>query len=372
MSNIFTDGVNLSKNQWHYKLQQFIFPGMRAFNSLCPYFWLTILCIIILIPALIIKGFAWAIRGMNRGITNAADAANTRLHDSWLKGLIKEARTSTVKEIENFVLLMKANHSFRYDNVPVSDNAWSFNNLSKKLRQSIIFYGTNSTANQYVKALGYEDVRDFEVQNGLQEYVHEKEFYGWSQSEIDELMQFNERSGRKKVSYLEFLKAIKALRKAEEEIKNRKYEAQKARTQKREKQIQGGMRAVEKLWTVLRYPILIFVLSLPLLGIMWLWHIINCNLAEIGQFFVVLGGVILVAGTVVLLIMGIIRIFRYLDVASGFERFFKNIGAWKGWIGIGNWFAKIFKDIGNFFTVFTAMAKAEKAKVCPAINWDEQ
>jgi len=43
------DYVKLSKKQWHYKLQKFIFLNLEPsrFQNLCPYFWLTIFCIIV-------------------------------------------------------------------------------------------------------------------------------------------------------------------------------------------------------------------------------------------------------------------------------------------------------------------------------------
>lgn len=41
--------VNLSKNGWHYKLQRFMFGEKTPqLDSLCPYFWLTIMCVFLI------------------------------------------------------------------------------------------------------------------------------------------------------------------------------------------------------------------------------------------------------------------------------------------------------------------------------------
>lgn len=48
--------VKLKKNSWHYKLQGFTFgENQPELHSLCPYFWLTIFCVLILPITLIVK-----------------------------------------------------------------------------------------------------------------------------------------------------------------------------------------------------------------------------------------------------------------------------------------------------------------------------
>lgn len=38
--------VNLKRNGWHRRLQEYIFDDPPTFNSLCPYFWFTVFCLI--------------------------------------------------------------------------------------------------------------------------------------------------------------------------------------------------------------------------------------------------------------------------------------------------------------------------------------
>jgi len=44
---MFFDEVTLSKNSWHFKLQSKIFGKPPFLDNFCPYFWLTIFCVII-------------------------------------------------------------------------------------------------------------------------------------------------------------------------------------------------------------------------------------------------------------------------------------------------------------------------------------
>lgn len=55
--------VKLRKNSWHYKLQGFTFgESQPELYSLCPYFWLTIFCVLILPITLIVKPIKYAIK----------------------------------------------------------------------------------------------------------------------------------------------------------------------------------------------------------------------------------------------------------------------------------------------------------------------
>lgn len=44
---MFFDEITLSKKSWHYKLQSLIFGDPPFKNNFCPYFWLTIFCLMI-------------------------------------------------------------------------------------------------------------------------------------------------------------------------------------------------------------------------------------------------------------------------------------------------------------------------------------
>lgn len=54
----FFEEVSLDANSWHYKLQGFVLGSERPdLYSLCPYFWLTVLCIVLLPIMIPVRGF---------------------------------------------------------------------------------------------------------------------------------------------------------------------------------------------------------------------------------------------------------------------------------------------------------------------------
>ena len=53
---MFFNEIKLSKSAWHYKLQGFVFGDARPnLFSFCPYFWITIACLIIVVPVVVAK-----------------------------------------------------------------------------------------------------------------------------------------------------------------------------------------------------------------------------------------------------------------------------------------------------------------------------
>lgn len=70
--------VTLNKNGWHRKMQEFVFKDAPRYNSLCPYFWFTVFCVIFtfIIPIvpfvkvikLIFTGAGMLLSGINNGI----------------------------------------------------------------------------------------------------------------------------------------------------------------------------------------------------------------------------------------------------------------------------------------------------------------
>lgn len=53
------DSVTLNKNQWHYKLQEWMFGSVPFTSNFCPYFWLTIFCVLMTPFKLLWLGFKW-------------------------------------------------------------------------------------------------------------------------------------------------------------------------------------------------------------------------------------------------------------------------------------------------------------------------
>ncbi len=68
--------IALNKNGWHKKIQQYVFGrGTPIFNNFCPYFWLTIFCLLVTIVPIapIFFGFRWLLIKICNGFERFAD-----------------------------------------------------------------------------------------------------------------------------------------------------------------------------------------------------------------------------------------------------------------------------------------------------------
>jgi len=68
--------ITLNRNGWHKKLQEFVFRNPPHFNNFCPYFWLTIFCLIftVFIPIVpFFKILGWIGRGIFNSLEKAGD-----------------------------------------------------------------------------------------------------------------------------------------------------------------------------------------------------------------------------------------------------------------------------------------------------------
>jgi hypothetical protein len=96
---MFIKEVHLSSHSWHYKLQKLFFGQVPYKNNFCPYFWLTIFCIIFAPIYLPIKGFFLLIVFLARNVAKILDYCADGLDN-----LICNTQMQNISE-ENFYLL---------------------------------------------------------------------------------------------------------------------------------------------------------------------------------------------------------------------------------------------------------------------------
>lgn len=86
--------VKLSKNQWHYKLIKFVFgnslPDPTSLKNLCPYFWIMVAAMILVIPVLPFKLCFYIANLIGVGV----DKFLQWDYDRWLKSISAEEATS--------------------------------------------------------------------------------------------------------------------------------------------------------------------------------------------------------------------------------------------------------------------------------------
>lgn len=89
---MFVESFKLRKNSWHMSLMTYIW-GFRArdFSHICPYFWLSILNLIIIIPYFVLRivfakflwgGLGWLIDGMSEYLTRVEERKFAELYSS--------------------------------------------------------------------------------------------------------------------------------------------------------------------------------------------------------------------------------------------------------------------------------------------------
>lgn len=82
--------VTLKKDGWHRRLQEFTFDNPIRFTSLCPYFWFTIFCIIVLPFTLIVKGCKTLARKIDDGLDWVDEKICAPVYESQLLSLSDE------------------------------------------------------------------------------------------------------------------------------------------------------------------------------------------------------------------------------------------------------------------------------------------
>lgn len=84
--------VKLKKNGWHRKLQAYVFEYPPTFYNFCPYFWLTIFCILVtfIIPVVpLCKGLKWLFLGIFLGFNKGMEFFNDNICEPFFEWIAK-------------------------------------------------------------------------------------------------------------------------------------------------------------------------------------------------------------------------------------------------------------------------------------------
>lgn len=78
----------LRKSSWHMSLMKWIWNlNYKDFTHICPYFWMSVLNIVIIIPVAIFRGLAYAFMGMFGWIGDALEKRVNDRYERWLNRL---------------------------------------------------------------------------------------------------------------------------------------------------------------------------------------------------------------------------------------------------------------------------------------------
>lgn len=94
----------LSKNSWHVKLMKFIWNlDHKAFSYMCPYFWLSVFNVLIIVPFLPIKGIKVLFKKVDAYLTARGDRRDKEKRGA-IKAYIQKLKDDD-KEVERVIAL---------------------------------------------------------------------------------------------------------------------------------------------------------------------------------------------------------------------------------------------------------------------------
>lgn len=118
---MFVDQFSLSKNSWHARMMNYIWGFKTSdFSHICPYFWLSILNVIIFIPFAILKTF---VRGLIVVLNRSTDLFDQK-YDQWEKNYIKKLHNDPA-ELERFAGNVLCNKRFNRIWNKITSRFWS-------------------------------------------------------------------------------------------------------------------------------------------------------------------------------------------------------------------------------------------------------
>lgn len=82
----------ISKKSWHYQLQQFVLGTVPKYNGLCPYFWMTLACMLFLVPVSIKRKVYDPLVELSRKF-------NENMHRKYILGLDEEQLYNYYKRV---------------------------------------------------------------------------------------------------------------------------------------------------------------------------------------------------------------------------------------------------------------------------------
>lgn len=67
------ESVKLNRNSWHVRLNNYVFGGIQNDRQFCPYFWRTVVALLLFIPITTIGASAWIINKITTATVSAAN-----------------------------------------------------------------------------------------------------------------------------------------------------------------------------------------------------------------------------------------------------------------------------------------------------------
>lgn len=359
--------VTLNRNGWHRKLQRFVFGNPPVFNSLCPYFWLTVFCFIVtfIIPVMpFVKGAKWLLakffigferlfNWFDRAICqpiyeeacknmSAADVA-----DSWLVRTVYGEGYSSADETDRVLL-------DRYYEIDRKEGY-------SKIKQRIEKFSKWKTLNP-----------DWEKK--LEEYRVKRK---------TQLLELKKQNDEKQVRLIAEREAKEIKDKQREEKRLAKLEANKERIAAAAKRRQAMFINIVKYTKWLAYALV----SLIFAGVLYLLYQFIYFVGTATNWIAVLGvlktvglvliGLAILAGIIYLIVKLVQKCSLNIDDFPKLKKFgnaiaFPFIQLAKGVVWLGTPLSNFFKAIGSGFVFVWQYAKATKDNYCPAINWIDE
>ena len=317
--------VSLNKNGWHYKLQDWMFDHVPFTSNFCPYFWLTIFCVLatpfVAFYRYPVKltgvGFIYCIVAPFYMLEKAVDFVDIR----WCQPLF--ARRTRV-----YVDTMSDNDAYNLFGFMFG---WGYNN--DKLIEN--------EDDSVTPIINY----DF---GELKSKVQSRYYARWTEWRVRAGDKWTERIKNARAKHL----------KAQEESKETRLSAEKQR-----KQFFNKLVKYTKLMVFLPIGIvgvyLIYWLSLLGIVIVENWSAIVAFFAAFGLWLwnalPYVGAVILAVIVLILLVGLVVSLVKKCNISFPGASLAKKV--WSP-----------FKSVGNFFVMYF---KAFKENHCPAIEWDE-
>lgn len=120
--------VTLNQNGWHRRLQLRVFNDPPLFENLCPYFWLTMFCLVAILPLTLLRFsfhvVVWPCSKLWDGFTFVADAIGKVI--TALLGNLREKRELTAKEKMARLLKKMSDYDLYRHMMIYDDHAYTF------------------------------------------------------------------------------------------------------------------------------------------------------------------------------------------------------------------------------------------------------
>lgn len=384
--------VTLRKNGWHRKLQEYVFSNPPTFNNLCPYFWLTVFCFILIfiIPVMPIwRSIIWIAKKTVVGFDRFLNWCDRKICQPMFEELAKNMQGEDVAK--SWAAYNAEEDKWRYQwELPEEERKeWFF-----WTKQRFSIYGvTHKERDKRIAKfkLWKKNNPDWEKQL---EDIKEKQRIEYAKL-VEESKKRREEEDKRQTEKDEREHALSLKKQQKKEEQQRRYELNKERIlaaqKKRQKMFTNIVKYTKYLAFALAGALILGLLYVLYLGVSWIvvnvnWMAVLGVLKWIGIALLIIAGVVGVSYLLAKLIKKCVistedfpRLKKtakvtgniFSDIFKPFGKyFFFPIGGAILWVCAG-FFRGIVKVIDGF--KFIGMyIKETKGDYCPAINWVEE